>query len=63
MEVTKAQAEGMRKGIFAQYEREGRSASASIYNTLDFDKPADRRIIASVYADMARPAIDALRQS
>lgn len=59
MDITKAQAEGMRKGILAQREREGLTGPHP-YDALDFTKPEDRRIIASVYAAMARPAIEAL---
>lgn len=46
-------AEGMRKGILAQRRREGRKGPHP-YNNLDFRLGVDRRIIASVYADMVR---------
>ena len=46
-----AVAEGMRKGILSQREREGLNGPHP-YDSLDFTKEADRRIIASVYRDM-----------
>ena len=60
MDITKAQAEGMRRAIISQRNREGHYGPHP-YDSLDFRTENDRRIIASVYADMARPAIDALR--
>ena len=46
-----ATAEGMRRGIFNQREREGQTGPHP-YAALDLTKPEDRRIIAAVYADM-----------
>lgn len=54
--IDKATAEGMRQGILAQRKREGLTGPHP-YGSLDFDREADRKIIASVYAAMARPAI------
>ena len=53
-EITKAQAEGMREGILSQRRMAGLNGPHP-YGSLDFDRPEDRRIIASVYADMAKP--------
>ena len=50
-------AEGMLKGIQSQRRAEGRTSDP--YALLDLDSPTDRRIIASVYALMAREALNA----
>ena len=47
-----AVAEGMRKGILAQREREGLTGPHP-YAALDMAREEDRRIIASVYRSMA----------
>ena len=50
---TEAEAVGMRAGILAQRARTGHTGPHP-YDLLDFSDPADRRIIAGVYADMVR---------
>lgn len=60
MKIDKATAEGMRQGILAQRKREGLTGP-NPYGSLDFDREADRKLIASVYAAMARPAIHIAR--
>lgn len=47
---TEAEAEGMREGILSQRRQQGLTGPHP-YGTLDFTDPADRRIIASVYAE------------
>lgn len=53
---TKTQAEGMRAGILAQRRMEGLTGPHP-YGALDFTDPVDRRVVASVYAMMAREAM------
>lgn len=53
---TKAHAEGMLAGILSQRRSEGRTGPHP-YGTLNLDDPVDRRIVASVYAEMARAAM------
>ena len=50
---TVREAEGMREGILAQRRMQGLTGPHP-YNLLNFSTAADRRIIASVYADMVR---------
>ena len=53
---TVAEAEGMREGILAQRRRQGltQDPSAHPFMRLDLSTETDRKIVASVYADMAR---------
>lgn len=53
---SKAEAEGMREGILAQRRMEGLTGPHP-YGTLNMTDPVDRRIIGSVYAEMARAAM------
>lgn len=53
---TMDEAEGMRRGVLAQRVREGLTGPHP-YGALDFTDEVDRRIIASVYAMMAREAM------
>lgn len=53
---TKAEAEGMREGILAQRRMEGQTGPHP-YGTLNMADPVDRRIVGSVYAEMARAAM------
>jgi hypothetical protein len=50
---TVREAEGMREGILAQRRMQGLDGPHP-YFSLDFSTAVDRRIIASVYADMVR---------
>jgi hypothetical protein len=56
---TVAEAEGMREGILAQRRAQGltQGIGSHPYGALDFSNPADRRIVGSVYAMMAREAM------
>lgn len=54
-----AVAEGMRKGILSQREREGLTGPHP-YDSLDFSQESDRRIIASVYRQMVYQQMDEL---
>lgn len=56
--IDKATAEGMRQGILSQRKREGLTGPHP-YDSLDFDREEDRKIIASVYADLARAGLTA----
>lgn len=49
----------MLAGIMAQREREGH-AGPHPYGALDLDSEPDRRIVASTYSQMARPAVEAM---
>lgn len=53
---TKEHAEGMLAGILSQRRMEGLTGPHP-YDTLNLDDPADRRIVGSVYALMAREAM------
>lgn len=53
---TREHAEGMLAGIQAQRAAEGHPAEP--VSLLDLDSESDRRIIASLYAMMARPAAE-----
>ena len=50
---TVREAEGMREGILSQRRMQGLTGPHP-YHLLDFRTAVDRRIIASVYADMVR---------
>jgi hypothetical protein len=50
----------MLKGILAQRRMEGLTGPHP-YGTLDLDTEVDRRIVGSVYAMMAREALDQMR--
>lgn len=50
--IDKKTAEGMRQGILAQRKREGLTGPHP-YDSLDFNRPENRRIIGSVCAEMA----------
>jgi hypothetical protein len=52
---TREHAAGMLRGILSQRRQEGLTGPHP-YGTLDLDSEVDRRIIASVYALMARAA-------
>jgi len=56
---TREHAEGMLAGILAQRQREG-LVGPHPYDTLDLDSEVDRRIVGSVYAEMARAAMPLL---
>ena len=53
---TEAEAAGMLKGILSQRRMEGLNGPHP-YGTLDLTTEVDRRIVGSVYAEMARAAM------
>lgn len=53
---TVEEAEGMREGVLSQRRMEGLTGPHP-YDSMDFSTESDRRIIASVYALMAREAM------
>lgn len=67
--ITAEQAEGMLKGIRSQHEcREACTATVTLgdgkvlalscpWERIDVADPSDRRVVATVYADMARAAM------
>lgn len=54
---TRSEAEGMRRGIVAQLQRHNPATDVRVWMLLDLSRAADRRLVASVYADMAREAM------
>lgn len=54
---TPREADGMRRGIITQLQRHNPATDVRVWILLDLSRAADRRLIASVYADMAREAM------